>query len=78
MGCATESQVRSDSPLEEAGFELLVPSINPARPVLTPDAMSGHIGHVCFRRAPRVNRRATVLSLQGSHTLSGKAGQLQA
>jgi hypothetical protein len=30
-----------DSPQEEAGFELLVPSINPARPVLTPDAMAG-------------------------------------
>ena len=26
---------------------------------------------------PRINRRATVLSLQGSHTLSGEAGQLQ-
>ena len=28
---------------------------NPVRPVLTPAAMAGHIRHVCFRRAPRIN-----------------------
>ena len=28
MGCATESQVRSDSPLEGSEFELLVPQFS--------------------------------------------------
>jgi hypothetical protein len=42
-----------DSPLEGAGFFW---SLNQSSStVLTPDAMAGHIGHVCFRRAPRIN-----------------------
>jgi hypothetical protein len=46
--------------------------------VLTPDAMAGHIRHGSFRRAPHLERRATVPSRQGSHILRAKASQLQA
>ena len=31
------------------------PSNQSSSAVLTPDAMAGHIRHVCFRRAPRIN-----------------------
>ena len=67
----------SDSPLKEVGFELLVLQSSSSA-VLTPDARAGHIRHVLFSmRTLHKIRRATVLSLQASHTLSGKAGQLQ-
>jgi hypothetical protein len=66
-----------DPPLEEVGFELLVLQSSGSA-VLTPDARAGHIRHVLFSmRTLHKMRRATVLSLQASHTLSGKAGQLQ-
>jgi hypothetical protein len=52
------------------GFELLVPQ--------TPDARRGISVMLVFDARLGLIRRATVLSLQGGHTLSGKAGQLQA
>ena len=67
----------ADSPLEGAGFELLVPQsiqlggVNAGRHRgAYPSCLffDAHLAHI---------RRATVLSLQDSHTLSRKAGQLQ-
>jgi hypothetical protein len=57
-------------------FELLVPQsiqlggVNAGR-------QGGAYPSCLFWTRTSHNRRATVLSLQGSHTLSGKAGQLQ-
>jgi hypothetical protein len=64
-----------DSAPEGTGFELLVPQIN--SPGLAPDTTAGISLMFVFDAHLASTQRATVLLLQGSHTPSGKAGQLQ-
>jgi hypothetical protein len=65
-----ETATLTERVIIQAGFELLVPQ--------TPDARRGISVMLVFDARLGLIRRATVLSLQGGHTLSGKAGQLQA
>jgi hypothetical protein len=52
---AAESQVRTRFGAGGSRIRTSGPSHQPSSAVLTPDAMVGHIRHVCFRRAPRIN-----------------------
>src|SRR6202047_3548714 len=51
------------------------PSHQPSSAVLTTDAIAGHIRHVCFRRAPRINpaRDSAIASGQPYPRRKGRA-----
>ena len=73
----TRDQKFADSPLEEAGFELLVPQSRQLGGVNAGRRGGAYLPCLLSKRTSHKSGARTVLSLQGSHTLSGKAGQLQ-